>query len=60
MKLKLEIDLPDDALVIDVRSFLAAMRFVLRGIFPTASFKNVMEKPRPKVVSDPASKVLLN
>ncbi len=39
MKIRLTIDLDPEVLVVDLHSFLAAVRFVLRGIFPEARLR---------------------
>lgn len=46
MKLRLTFHLDPDVLAIDVQSFLAAVRFVLRGIFPTARMVATIEETK--------------
>ena len=52
MKLRLTIDLDPEVLAIDVRSFLAAVRYVLRGIFPRAQMIVTFGEPK-----DPSCKL---
>ena len=44
MKLRLAVDLDPEVLAVDVQSFLAAVRFVLRGIFPMAKLRVTVDE----------------
>lgn len=46
MKLRLSIDLDSEVLALDVQSFLAAVRYVLRGIFPKARMTVTADESR--------------
>lgn len=43
MKIRITLDLDPDALVTDVQSFLASVRFVLKGFFPSARMNVLIE-----------------
>ena len=43
MKLRITLDLDPEVLGTDVQSFLAAMRFVLKGFFPKARMNVLIE-----------------
>ena len=45
IRLNLEVNLPDDARVLDVTALLAAWKFVLRGFFPQASVTTALPLP---------------
>jgi len=45
VKLSLQLNIPDDALVLDVTALMAAWRYVLRGFFPGATMTTEMPCP---------------
>jgi len=46
MKIRLTIDLDPDTLALDLQSFLASVRFILRGLFPSSKMSVSLEPER--------------